>query len=249
MEFIDCNTRVGRLAAPLSPLVEPTAEALLARMDACAVSSALCRHEAGCAVSAAEGNRRIAAVCAEHERLLPVFTLLPPVTGELEEQETLLETARRAGVQAFRIFPKIMLFSIAPYAMGELCEIAAALGKPVMMDIGEAAPDEIQRLASAFPKVDFLLTAVYYRNLRYLYPILQTCPNVYLETGFLKTFGSLEDICARFGAQRLVFGSGAPYYDMGGAAAHLLAADLREEDKALIASGNLERLCGWGRKQ
>ena len=143
-----------------------------------------------------------------------MFTLLPPVTGRLE-QETLWRPREGQACRP-RIFRRSCSFHRS-LRDGNSAKIAAALSKPVMMDIGEAAPDEIQRLASAFPKSRLFCTAVYYRNLHISTPFTDL-PQCLSGNGLLKTFGSLEDICARFGSQQ-VFGSGAPYYDMGGAAA------------------------------
>jgi len=244
MKLIDCNTRVGRTQAPISPLVTPTADALLQRMDVCGVSYAFCRHDAGREQGPRDGDARIIEICAAKPRLKPVLTVTPLIREDLGGMETFLTRAKACNAAALRIYPKGMGFSAAPYAMEEIAEIAETLSVPVMVDMAEIEAETIANLAKTFPRMNMIVTEIYYRNLRNLCPIFRHCDNLYLETGMLKTFHSLEDLCSLYGAERLVFGSGAPYQDMGAAVAHLLAADICDDEKELIASGNIKRLCG-----
>jgi len=244
VEFIDCNTRVGMTHAVISPLVNPTPETLISRMDFCGVSSALCRHEGGRENGAEEGNRCIDEIHGAYPRLKSVYTVTPLIEEELGGAECFIERAKDKGVAALRIHPKEMLFSPAPYALERVAEIAAAIERPIMVDMEEIKAEEIAALAKSFPHVNFIVTAIYYRNLRNLCPIIKRHDNVYLETGFLKTFRSLEDLCRLYGPERLVFGSGAPYFDMGGAKTHLLGANIGWTEKEMIAGGNIKRICG-----
>jgi hypothetical protein len=56
----------------------------------------------------------------------------------------------------------------------------------------------------------------------------------------------IERLVAKYGAGRLLFGSGYPYSTMGGALTMLAHVPISDSARADIASGNLERLLGWG---
>ena len=55
-------------------------------------------------------------------------------------------------------------------------------------------------------------------------------------------FEGIEDTVERFGASRLVFGSGMPNVSGASSVALLTYARISDEDKALIGSGNIKRL-------
>jgi len=76
-----------------------------------------------------------------------------------------------------------------------------------------------------------------------LYELMEARPNVYLETGLLHTYRSIEYISQRFGAERIIFGTGFRSNN-GAFIATLAHADATPEQAALIAHGNLERLLG-----
>jgi predicted TIM-barrel fold metal-dependent hydrolase len=78
---------------------------------------------------------------------------------------------------------------------------------------------------------------------RYTYPLLERYPNVHLTTDMLSiTDGGVEGIVARFGARRLVFGTGFPRRYAEAAMLQLAQAEIPEADRRAIASANLQRL-------
>jgi predicted TIM-barrel fold metal-dependent hydrolase len=89
-----------------------------------------------------------------------------------------------------------------------------------------------------------VLVDVQGRNNRNLYPLLAKLPNLYIETAGLNVHHGIEDVCRRFGAERLLFGSGYPIRSMGGALLQTRSADIDESEREMIASGNLRRLLG-----
>jgi predicted TIM-barrel fold metal-dependent hydrolase len=53
---------------------------------------------------------------------------------------------------------------------------------------------------------------------------------------------AVEAVVKRFGAERLLFGTNLPTFNPGAAVTTVMYADIAEEDKSLIAAGNLRRL-------
>jgi predicted TIM-barrel fold metal-dependent hydrolase len=72
--------------------------------------------------------------------------------------------------------------------------------------------------------------------------VLERRPNVYLDLSDLSTHEGLEWLCARFGPDRLVFGTGAPRRDAAEAVTRLLWSDLDDAAVARIGHQNLDAL-------
>ena len=77
---------------------------------------------------------------------------------------------------------------------------------------------------------------------RYFRPLLEAYAHLVIATSRYECDGAIPELCARYGAQRLVFGTGYPDVPMGGAVLALLHCGLPEGDVVAIAGGNLERL-------
>jgi predicted TIM-barrel fold metal-dependent hydrolase len=77
---------------------------------------------------------------------------------------------------------------------------------------------------------------------RYLRPMIQTYPNLYVETSYYIIEGAIEEFCARYGPERMLFGTAFPDNCSGGAVLQLLHADIPDAAKQAIAAGNLQRL-------
>jgi len=73
-------------------------------------------------------------------------------------------------------------------------------------------------------------------------PLLERYPNLYIELSTYMLDGGIESLCERYGASRLLFGSGYPKNCSGAALLNIIAAQIENSDKALILSGNLERI-------
>jgi len=67
-----------------------------------------------------------------------------------------------------------------------------------------------------------------------------------LETATYCGHREVENVCARFGADRLVFGTGLPFRDPGAAISRITYAQISDHEKTLIAGETLRRLAKWG---
>ena len=78
---------------------------------------------------------------------------------------------------------------------------------------------------------------------RFTWPLLEGFPRVYVETSYLSLeAGGIEATVERYGAGRLVYGSGFPKRYPEAAMLDLLHAQLAEREREMIASGNLSAL-------
>jgi hypothetical protein len=252
LTFFDCNTYLGQAAVPkFFPRRVTTAE-LLGEMDRIGVAQALVTHIAAKEYSPAHGNDLLTGELADGgsaARLAPCLTLLPEHTGELWEPEVLLDQLRRRHACCVRLFPSATVhrYPFDRRVLSGLFDVLAPARVPVLVDFDLGRRDEadwrgLYDLADAYPELPFVLIRPGGRSDRGLYPLLRRCANVSIETGGYWVHRGLERISERFGADRLVFGSGFPYWTMSGAAYHVATARVSDEERAAIAGGNLRRL-------
>ena len=107
--------------------------------------------------------------------------------------------------------------------------------------------EQIYGVMKAFPR----LTAIVgdfdcWPNARRLYPLAASFENLHLDLSFVMDAGGVEDMVARFGAEKLLYGSAFPARYTGSMLAVLRSAAISEADRALIFGGNLERLVKGG---
>jgi predicted TIM-barrel fold metal-dependent hydrolase len=100
------------------------------------------------------------------------------------------------------------------------------------------------RICKTFSDLPVILVREGIGSTRYLYPMLERLPNLFLEVSYYQASGGLSSVARRFGAGRLLFGTGLPEYSAGPAVAMLYHADLSAEEKKLVAGDNLRHLLG-----
>ena len=67
-------------------------------------------------------------------------------------------------------------------------------------------------------------------------------PQLHLELSRYETLGDVEALCAEFGAERLLYGSWYPRYEMGPILYYLHHTTLTEPELAAVCAGNAARL-------
>ncbi len=215
---------------------------LVAEMAYFGISRALVYHAMARDHSPSLGNELLLREIAGHEALAPCWVLLPHHTGEMPPPHELLAAMRAAGVKAARIFPSSHAWSLAAWSAGPLLEALEAERIPLFVHADQIGWDAVQRVAAGHPALPLVLNGVRYDELRNIYPLLATLPNLYLDICWLVAHYGLEELVARFGAERFLFGTRMPMFGAGPALTHLLYADLTDAAKALIAGENLTRL-------
>lgn len=248
-KFFDCNAAIGRWKHP--PFGGyTTADELEAVLDYMQVERAIVYHAFAQEGHAPIGNAMLIEELAGHPRLLPSWVLLPPHTGEMPAPVVLIKEMLQRGVRLARLFPGAggHGFSLAPWCAGPLLDVLAEHRVPVVIDFTLGRRDSpdwalIHGLCQRYPSLPIVLTGSGIgRASRSLFPLLEACANLHLELSRYTAFRTVDGICERFGARRLIYGSGLPRVAAGVAITTVTHALIGDEDKALIASGNLERL-------
>lgn len=244
-DYLDADVCVGRLSGG----GETTPGSLLAEMDRVGVSEALVHHQVAREHHAETGNALAVSDLAASSRLKSVWVVLPHHTGEMAPPDDLVAAALSAGVRSVRLFPSFHghRVSLRPWVIGDLLGAIEDARMPLFLDFQifrRADPpwDDIIDVCQRHPKLKVILTEVQGRNNRTLYPLLSHHASLYVKTSGFNVHRGIEDICNRFGPERLIFGSGYPTSSMGAARFHLDRAQISDADRQLIGAGNMRRL-------
>ncbi|MCW2783086.1 MAG: hypothetical protein JWR35_3535 [Marmoricola sp.] len=249
LKFYDCNALIGRPAIPRFFPDPVSGEVLLREMDRIGVESAVVTHVAAREYSPRVGNDLLVDAVSVEPRLTGCMTLLPDHTDELWDTAAVLNELKRRDARCVRLFPSESLhrYPLDHRVLGDLFEVLESARVPTLLDFDLGRRDEadwraLYDLADRYPLLPMIIIRPGGRSDRGLYPLLKRSPNVSVETGGYWVHRGIERICERFGAERLVYGSGFPYWTMSGAAFHVASARVSASEKMAIASGNLEAL-------
>lgn len=247
LSFFDASTYIG---LPIHmPSVGPgglcaTAKDLLAEMDRSGIEKALVWHVAQRDHEPQTGNRLLAEAIAPHKRLAGCWAILTPQTHELGDVDEWLAAAGKARVKAFRAFPDANRYLLRADALGDLLERLQAARAPLLLPVGKNVSwENAYNLLADMPELTVVLADVGNWGCdRFVRPLVERYPNVYLEMSGYFVDGGIESFVKDYGAKRLLFGTGFPESYHGGNMLAVAHADIAPADKKAIASGNLERL-------
>jgi predicted TIM-barrel fold metal-dependent hydrolase len=243
LALFDVNCRLGRL--PWGEIEGGSIDALLARMDRFGVARALVSHTLSWRHDPVVGNRCVVRDLGQQNhdgRLRACWVALPDSCAEISPPETFVRDAIGNGVGAVRVYPADHGFDLDGPDFAGYAEACAGAGLPLVVDLAETTWAALDAVARDHPDLAVIGCEVGYRVLRRAAGVLERRPNVYLDLSDLSTHEGLEWLCARFGPDRLVFGTGAPRRDAAEAVTRLLWSDLDDAAVARIGHQNLDAL-------
>lgn len=241
MEFIDAYCCLGRLSVPMPRSID-TAKQLRTAMERASVEEALVYHALAAEYDPAIGNHRLLEETAGHAELHPCWVVLPHHTGEMPPPRDLVDEMTDRGVRAARAFPKTHNWTLSEWCSGPLLSALEEKSIPLFIDLRETDWSQAYALSSAHPDLPLVLTEVPFRFSRQVYALLDETENVHIDTSHFQLQGGIEDVCERFGAGRLLFGTSAPHFEMSPSVMAVTYAGVTETEKAMIAGGNLHGL-------
>ena len=98
--------------------------------------------------------------------------------------------------------------------------------------------------AGGIPNKVLIETVRVYPHLAELIAVMQDNPRLHAETHLIGGLDSIDVLAREVGADRLLFGSGAPLYCIRAATLPIQNAPLAEQDKERIFGGNVRDLLG-----
>lgn len=248
MQWFDAECRLGtfRLHQPKAPT---TAQALVGELEANGISRALVYHADAIGYDPMEGNQRLLAAIKGWPQLEPCWVVLPHHTGEMPPSDAVVRMMLDAGVSAARIFPRTFRVPFRVWALDALLSALAAHRIPLWVDFGHQGWSEeaidfegLYEIAQAFPELPIVLVRPNIGTERGLYPLMERCPQLYVETSYYTVHRGIERLSLTFGPQRILFGTGLPDRAPGPAITALSYSALTPSARSAIAGGNLTRL-------
>lgn len=240
VRLLDVAASLGR--HPAHDVGGGTPSAMLAELDRYGIAAAVVTHSLATHHDPPVGNTRLLAEVLDEPRLHASWTVLPPTCGELPEGPGLVALARVSGVAMLTARPRSHGFDLAGPDLMPLLAAAAGQGLPVLVELGETDWSTLERIAEAHPDLWLILSDVGYRELRRLCGLLTRHPKVLVCTANLSGHLTLEFLVDRFGAHRLVFGTGQPVRDPAEAVVRLLWSELDDAQVREIGGENMRRL-------
>lgn len=241
--FFDCNAYIG---LPADRQVQPvlTTEAFVAAMRASRVQRALVWHIAQCEYAPTAGNRMLEEQIAPYEELVGCWAILPDDSWEFPDAEELLRQMKASRIAALRAFPTAYQFFLNRLYCGKLLEAISERKIPLLISLRRGADyGTVCALLEAYPKLVCILCDQSEWALdRYVPALLAKYSDVYIDTTFFGLHGMIETLSNRFGAHRILFGSGFPEVGFGPMVYEIEHAELSDADRIAIASGNLQRI-------
>ncbi len=240
LTYFDCNAQIGKYSVK-HPEAFTTADELVKEMERVGVSEALVFHSMAKEYAPCVGNEMLLAEI-ECKPIHPCWVVLPHHTGEMPAPDELLSQMKARGVRALKAYPNAQGFTLADWCAGDLLDMIEANGIPLFLDMDQTNWGQVAEILSSHPKLNLTLLRQSYRIDRFLYPLMEKYAGLRMEAATYQVASGIEEVCKRFGAGRLLFGTGLPYTDAGPAIAQITYAEISDEEKRLIAEGNLRKL-------
>jgi predicted TIM-barrel fold metal-dependent hydrolase len=235
-EIIDVNTLFGPLPASASDL---SVDDLVGLMKEHSVSLCCTLSTIGVLLDHNAGNSATKAACSESSSLVPVTTINPLAFFGGDGPHNRSEAV---GFKMVRFFPRLQGWDVdyAPFALA-----AEAFGReklPLMLDVDQSgmATRAVDRL-NDYPG-PVILAGIVDSTVSEAIVLMRSYSNVYVDTSGLLATGAIKLVAESVGAERILFGSGAPAKPMASGLAVLKYSGLSEEHTRLILGGNAKRL-------
>jgi len=223
-----------------------TAQDCLAEMDRLEIGRALVRTvPENLDRDAIQSNEQLFDACRGEPRLAPCPVMFPSEADDLPPEREQVAALIDSGAAAVWLRPTYDLWSPASWACGALMAALTERRMPAFCLRRMMSFDAVADLAARCDTLPVILAEVGYRDQRVLVPLLKSFSNVYVSLGSNYTVHrGIEGLVRAVGPEQLLFGTGFPDVEPMMAVAQLVYAEIGNEEKALIASGNLDRLLG-----
>lgn len=246
--LFDCNCMIGPSRTPQPGAPESVSD-LLVEMDRLGIAEALVYHSVARWYSPTDGNAALLQELKGNPRLHPCWVVVPHHAGEMPSPADLVKQMLDAGVRAARVFPEEHFFFLEPWCFGETLAALAEARIPLLVDWGKRHWSEalrgwpaIQQVCEAFPQLPVIVVREGIAVDRFVGALIARHQKLFLETSYYMGHRALETFVGRFGAERLLFGTGMPLYDPSEPIGMLLTSGLNGDAARSIAGGNLRRL-------
>jgi predicted TIM-barrel fold metal-dependent hydrolase len=245
LSFIDSNCFIGRQNSPNLDSFY-TLETMKKEMKKINIRKSFVYNNLSKECNPVNGNSQLSKIIAGDEEFMPVWILLPHHTNEFPKPNEVRNQLFSNNVKMVRMFPKEHNYVLEDFVIKPLFNMLMEEGIPLTLNWDETTPDEIYRICNEYKDLKLIISNLNYAVDRNLIPLLEATTSLYVETFAYRVHRGIENLCNKFGAERLVFGSGLPNYCGGASVALINYSAISNEEKELISSRNILRLIGEG---
>lgn len=200
----------------------------------------------------ASENDLVATVVRAHAGRFLGVCRVDPWQGE-EAVAELRRSVESLGLRGLFLNPWEENYQVNDELVHPVVNEAKLLGVPVLINAGHVRvshPTQVADLARQFPDVTFIASNGGNLNISGMLlaearAMLESCPNVFIETSGTYREDFLEEVMQEVGGGRVIFASGAPYYDQEFEMERVRCAHLDEAGKQAMWCKNVQRLYGW----
>ena len=242
MTTFDSHAHIGEFAGFLSG-GERTPETLIAEWDAAGVEggiiSVIDHHDVPAS------NDRVRAACAAYPDRISgyIYLYLPDVEGSLRELE------RCAPLDSFRgvkLHPANDAYFPFYKGFDRVYARIEELGLPTLWHTGTypfSHPLQIATVARRFPGSTHILGHFGIAELSWeCTPAAELAENIVVDTSINPIIGLINDFIAQFGAERVLWGSDYPFYNVQYEQLKIQFLGTSDADRKLIAGDNAGRI-------
>lgn len=226
-----------------------TAESMVHAMDLVGFNCAVVSPHVAIGPDYRKGNRDVAAAAARFPGRIIPFVTLNPNYGRAEVEQEIAYWDRESRIRAFKIHPGCHECKASVDAYFPAYEYAHAHGLPILSHSWAGDPlggaSTLGGLAGQFPGAHFIIghAASGWQMLDESVQEARAHDNIYLDlTGSRLIRGLIEEMVARVGAERVLFGTDMPFIDPRPGLGRVLMSRLSDDDKRLILGLNAQRL-------
>lgn len=248
--YIDCFASFGK-RGPKDSRAAWDKKTLLDEMEYCGIHGGLVYHNLAREYDPMFGNRLLMEEIKGNARLYPCWVLLPHQTGEMPRGKKIIRQMDENGVRAAKMFPRLHHYAFNEDTCGEIFSALEDAEIPLLVDGGQVYGgeqiiqitfEELDALCTRHRKMIVILQGLKWESTRLIVPLMQKHPHLYVEFSNYQANHGIENFVGWFGAERILFGTGALEKSPGAAKAYLDYAQISLGDKKKIAGKNLLRL-------
>jgi len=246
--IIDCHVHIGKLQAFHA---EGKLDELIRSADDHGVERLFCTDSIALMYDMFEGNKHLAEAMKEYpERILGYCTICSARHGQdaVDEVKRCIEEYGMLGLKIYSFSQpgtRLPFLSVDDPWMYPVLEKAVGYGIPVL---AHTNPSECESLCERFPGL--ILIMAHSGNTLYAHGdwhlAIATAKkhlNLLLDTSTSTAdMDFIETAVEELGAERVLYGSDWPLFDMGFALSRVQEADISESAKSLILGENLEKI-------
>lgn len=245
----DINAKIGHW--PFRPV--KNLDGLLKHMDAAGIAEALVSSLHGVFyLNPQDANEELArCVAGRRDRLTPLAVLRPNFAAW---EDDLARCVDEYGMRGIVLYPNYHRFELTDPALDAMADLARVWALPIFIQVGledprrqfdrdivlDVLPEKIGEFARRHPE-----TCVVALGMKVSHPERAGEPlpaNLFFDLSNYETMGDVEGAVERFGADKLLFGTNFPLFNVRANVDKLRLAMIDESERQAIGETNARRL-------